>query len=95
MQCSSAPDMGKFGSEEHSYHKKKIRNIMNNRLLWRSRRGALELDLVLIPYTEKRYPYLSTQLRKDYERLLELEDIQLKQWLIEGQPANNPFPKDR
>lgn len=66
---------------------------MNNRLLWRSRRGVLELDLILIPYTENRYPQLPFPLRQDYERLLNLEDTQLRQWLIENQQAPAPFKR--
>jgi antitoxin CptB len=47
------------------------------RMYWHSRRGMLELDLILVPFAEKVLPGLSTEQQQDYERLLEEEDQDL------------------
>jgi antitoxin CptB len=48
-----------------------------NRVCWHSRRGMLELDLVLEPFVQQRYLTLSDEQRADYRRLLECEDQDL------------------
>ena len=61
-----------------------------NRLLWASRRGMLELDLILQPFTENCYDLLegSDQLR--FQELLELEDQDLFLWLMNREEAVDP-----
>lgn len=61
-----------------------------NRLLWASRRGMLELDLILQPFTQNNYDSLegSDQLR--YETLLECEDQDLFLWLMNREQATDP-----
>ena len=48
-----------------------------NRLSWASRRGMLELDLMLLPFLEKVYPSLDEEDQRRYWRLLECEDQDL------------------
>ena len=61
-----------------------------NRLLWASRRGMLELDLILQPFVEKVYPILTIEDQKWYERLLEEQDQDLFTWLLKRRDPDNP-----
>ena len=56
---------------------------MLNRLRWHSRRGMLELDLVLACFLGENYPSLTAPQRREFERLLELPDQELWQ-LVRG-----------
>ena len=51
-----------------------------NRLCWRSRRGLLELDLLLVPFIEAMYESLTTDQRQAYASLLKREDTELLDW---------------
>jgi antitoxin CptB len=53
-----------------------------NRLLWASRRGMLELDLILQPFAENVYSQLSPDDQQRYEQLLDCEDQDLFSWLL-------------
>jgi antitoxin CptB len=53
-----------------------------NRLCWHSRRGMLELDLVLGPFVRQHYPILSAADQARYKRLLRCEDQDLFAWLM-------------
>jgi len=52
------------------------------RLMWHSRRGMLELDLVLMPFLEKYYATVSEADQDLYEKLLESEDQDLFKWFL-------------
>lgn len=57
--------------------------LMNqNRLRWASRRGMLELDLVLEPFVNNVYPKLSENDKVLFELLLKCEDQDLFQWFM-------------
>jgi antitoxin CptB len=53
-----------------------------NRLFWSSRRGMLELDLVLMPFIENVYPALAEAEQELYQLLLEEEDQDLFTWFM-------------
>jgi antitoxin CptB len=53
-----------------------------NRLMWASRRGMLELDLILQPFVENTYDSLAEDDQLRFEALLEREDQQLFMWLM-------------
>lgn len=53
-----------------------------NRLLWQSRRGALELDIILSNYIVSCYPKISGELRMQFRTLLKEEDPQMLDWLV-------------
>ncbi len=53
-----------------------------NRLFWASRRGMLELDLILMPFLEKVYDQLDKRDQKLYQTLLECEDQDLFAWFL-------------
>ncbi|MXX07591.1 MAG: succinate dehydrogenase assembly factor 2 [Gammaproteobacteria bacterium] len=59
------------------------------KIYWRSRRGMLELDLLLVPFTLEAYADLSPADQLRYRQLLECEDQDLFAWLIRREPAAN------
>ncbi|MBL6893402.1 MAG: succinate dehydrogenase assembly factor 2 [Porticoccaceae bacterium] len=61
-----------------------------NRLLWASRRGMLELDLILTPFVENVYDTLSEDDQLRFEVLLESEDQTLFMWFMQRENPDNP-----
>ncbi|WP_062064885.1 FAD assembly factor SdhE [Cellvibrio sp. OA-2007] len=61
-----------------------------NRLLWGSRRGMLELDLVLMPFLENVYPTLEQADKERYWLLLEEQDQDLFAWFMRRNDPANP-----
>ena len=55
-------------------------NAERNRCYWRSRRGLLELDLLLPPFVKTRFETLSAVQRRALHRLLECEDQDVWDW---------------
>lgn len=53
-----------------------------NRMYWHSRRGMLELDLILLPFVEQKLPQLSAGEQEQYRQLLVHEDQDLYAWLV-------------
>ncbi len=51
-------------------------------LKWRSRRGMLELDVLLEPFTNEALPELNEVDQQTYVRLLECEDPDLFSWFM-------------
>ncbi|MEW5248224.1 FAD assembly factor SdhE [Microbulbifer sp. 2201CG32-9] len=61
-----------------------------NRLFWASRRGMLELDLVLLPFLEQVYDTLPEGDRQRYIQLLDSEDQDLFAWLLNRNDPDDP-----
>lgn len=61
-----------------------------NRVIWGSRRGMLELDLLLLPFVETRYRQLTPPQQQIYQRLLECEDQDLFAWLVHRAEPEDP-----
>lgn len=61
-----------------------------NRIYWASRRGMLELDLVLMPFVEKRLRELDADRQQQYINLLESEDTELFAWFLQRERPSNP-----
>jgi antitoxin CptB len=61
-----------------------------NRLFWGSRRGMLELDLVLMPFLENVYPTLEQADKERYWLLLEEQDQDLFAWFMRRDDPSNP-----
>lgn len=53
-----------------------------NRVLWASRRGMLELDLILLPFVENIYPGLSPEDQLSYQQLMLSEDQDMYAWFM-------------
>ena len=58
-----------------------------NRLRWRSRRGMLELELLLKPFVERLLPELDAAGVDAFSLLLDAEDWDIFNWLQERQPV--------
>ena len=52
-----------------------------DRAIWRSRRGLLELDLLLYPFACHRYSELTFKAKEKYHELLHCEDVDILAWL--------------
>ena len=53
-----------------------------NRAKWASRRGLLELDLLLAPFVSEVFNALDDALRSDYRALLFHDDQDLMEWIM-------------
>lgn len=62
-----------------------------NKLRWRSRRGMLELDLLLIPFIDEVFPGLPKGEQEAYIKLLEQDDPDLLAWFSQ---KDTPEDKD-
>ena len=60
-----------------------------NRVIWHSRRGMLELDLVLEPFVKNNYLLLDEDAQALYRRLLTCEDQELFNWFLKKEPATD------
>ncbi|WP_019342230.1 succinate dehydrogenase assembly factor 2 [Stutzerimonas stutzeri] len=54
-----------------------------NRLFWQSRRGMLELDVLLVPFVKEVYPQLGEEDQRRYRKLLSSEDQDMFGWFME------------
>lgn len=52
------------------------------KLRWRSRRGLLELELLLAPFVAGQMPALGADLLDQFEALLEFDDVDVHEWLL-------------
>jgi antitoxin CptB len=67
-----------------------MNEIELKKLWWHSRRGMLELDLLLLPFVADKVEGLEENQKRIYQRLLEQEDQDLFSWLIEKETAPDP-----
>ncbi|CAD5109108.1 FAD assembly factor SdhE [Zestomonas carbonaria] len=64
-------------------------DIELNRLFWHSRRGMLELDVLLVPFVKEVYPSLDAEDQERYRKLLACEDQDLFGWFMQrGEPED-------
>jgi antitoxin CptB len=75
-------DRSKLTAEDLATEKK--------RLWWHSRRGMLELDVLLLPFLENVYSDLSEEDQTKYRDLLECEDPDLFTWFMQTAKPSNP-----
>ncbi len=61
-----------------------------NRMRWRSRRGMLELDLLLLPYFDEVFRTLPQEDQATFVKLLEQDDPDLLQWFSRKGEAEDP-----
>lgn len=61
-----------------------------NRLIWHSRRGMLELDVLLGPFVREVYPGLSSEDQARYRKLLSCEDADMFQWFMQQSESPDP-----
>ena len=60
------------------------------RIRWHSRRGMLELDLILVPFADQHFESLSEIDQDRYVKLLASEDQDLLSWLLEHTAPSDP-----
>ena len=61
-----------------------------NRLRWRSRRGMLELDLLLLPFFDEVFAELQSDEQQAFIKLLEQEDPILWDWFSRKSESDDP-----
>ena len=61
-----------------------------NRLVWASRRGMLELDLILSNFLETQYSALLPTDQQLYSQLLQEQDQDLFSWFLQRQDPEDP-----
>jgi len=64
-----------------------LSEIEYKKLFWHSRRGMLELDLLLVPFVDQCVPTLPPQEQVLYQQMLREEDQDLFKWLLLREPA--------
>ncbi|WOJ96115.1 succinate dehydrogenase assembly factor 2 [Congregibacter brevis] len=62
----------------------------HKRMRWASRRGMLELDLILEPYVRLHYAQLDDEGRGRYRELMTCQDQELFDWFLHKQVPDNP-----
>ncbi len=67
-----------------------VEDVEINRLYWHSRRGMLELDVLLVPFTKEVYATLNPVDRDLYVRLLTCEDQDMFGWFMERAESEDP-----
>ena len=60
-----------------------VDSVELNRLFWHSRRGMLELDVLLVPFVKEVYATLDDEDRARYRKLLECEDQDMFGWFMQ------------
>jgi len=66
-----------------------VSNSERNRAYWRSRRGLLELDLLLPPFVVARYDSLTPMEKRTLDALLDCEDQDVWDWMQQrAEPPN-------
>ena len=67
-----------------------LSDIDFKKIYWASRRGMLELDLLLVPFVEQRLRQLDDHDQARYRQLLDCEDNDLFSWLLRREPVPDP-----
>jgi len=65
-------------------------DIEVKRLYWHSRRGMLELDVLLVPFLQEAYPTLDDADKERYRLLLESEDQDMFGWFMQRNEPDDP-----
>ena len=60
------------------------------RITWHSRRGMLELDLILLPFVENHLRQLPAPDQQRFIALLEQEDTDIFRWLLRAETPEDP-----
>ena len=61
-----------------------------NRLFWHSRRGMLELDVLLVPFVREAFSDLEEADQQRYRKLLECEDQDMFGWFMQRNEPDDP-----
>ena len=72
-----------------TFKQRQVNIVERNRLFWSSRRGMLELDLILLPFLDNIYPTLAQADKESYWQLLECEDQDMFAWFMRREDPQN------
>jgi len=61
-----------------------------NRIYWHSRRGMLELDLILMPFVKEHFKALTEVQQQAYLKLLSCEDQDMFGWFLKHKTPEDP-----
>lgn len=64
--------------------------IEYKKVLWRCRRGMLELDLILMPFAKKHFQSLSSEQQQQFIELLKQDDPHIFGWLMGHEAVSIP-----
>jgi antitoxin CptB len=67
-----------------------MQEFNKHEIFWHSRRGMLELDLLLVPFAREVFESLSHSDQMLYSELLEEEDQDLFTWLMQRSVPSDP-----
>ena len=67
-----------------------VEDVELNRLYWHSRRGMLELDVLLVPFVQEVYATLDADDQARYRKLLECEDQDMFGWFMQREEPEDP-----
>ena len=67
-----------------------MQEVDKQKIFWHSRRGMLELDLLLVPFATEVFETLPHQDQLLYEEFLEQEDQDLFKWLMGREAPTDP-----
>ena len=60
-----------------------------SRILWRSRRGIKEMDIVLQDFIKNSYDELNNENKSAFSKLLEEQDLDILNWILgKGKPED-------
>jgi len=71
-------------------HQSTDKTVEFNRLFWHSRRGMLELDVLLVPFLKEAYRDLPAEDQARYHKLLECEDTDMFSWFMQKSVPEDP-----
>lgn len=60
------------------------------RLRWQCRRGIKEVEVLLIPFFEDKYPGLSDEDKQLFEKLLDQHDVEMFEWFTHRSKPEAP-----
>ena len=64
--------------------------LNKNQLVWRCRRGIRELDVLFDRFLNKDYATLSSVEQADFQRLLDVQDPVIMDWLLGRYSSDDP-----
>jgi len=65
-------------------------DVEYRKIYWHSRRGMLELDLILIPFVENHLRNIPAESQQLYVRFLEQEDNDMFSWFMRATVSEKP-----
>ncbi|WP_022961002.1 succinate dehydrogenase assembly factor 2 [Halopseudomonas pelagia] len=65
-------------------------DIEMKRLFWQSRRGMLELDVLLLPFLQEAYSDLDPTDKERFSKLLACEDQDMFGWFMQRSEPDDP-----